>query len=326
MIMFTFLTTLLQLARLARLLHKGVKSSVVSLQPPEHQGMIDLNSPRIARASLSRLVLALLATLSGFGGSAGAVSDAQTPSSGAWEYLQRQFYPDQSLGLIDETYMSLEAPANTPDPAATPLTVRFGDAAVGHIKQIRVIIDNNPSPLAATFDVAGGVRVAEIGLRVRIDRFTSVRAIAETTDGRFEMRSSWVNASGGCSAPPSSLTAGTLGDIRFRPSPDSKSMLISIRHPNNSGFQIDPRSGEPIASHYVSHIRFSSAGQTLLEADTGISLSENPTLRIASDQPLPAPIVVDVVDSKDAHFNASWRGVVAQSAASGAAAGAGGTR
>jgi sulfur-oxidizing protein SoxY len=258
-------------------------------------------------------VLALL--LLGSCGSSLAVSDGQTPSSGAWEYLQRQFYPDRSIGLLDENYMSLEAPANTPDPAATPLTLRFGEAALGHIKQVRVIIDNNPSPVAATFDLAPGARVAEIGLRVRVDRFTSVRAIAETTDGTLEMRSSWVNASGGCSAPPSAASAGALGDIRFRPSPDAKSMLVSIRHPNNSGFQIDPRSGEPIPAHYVSHIRFSTDGRTLLEADTGISLSENPTLRLASDQPLPAPLTIDVVDSRDAHFNASWRGGVAESAA-----------
>jgi sulfur-oxidizing protein SoxY len=255
-----------------------------------------------------------------------ALGDAQTPSSGAWEYLQRQFYPNRDLGLLDESYMSMEAPANTPDPAATPLTLRFGDAAVGHIKQIRVIIDNNPSPVAATFDVASGARVAEIDLRVRIDRFTSVRAIAETTDGKFEMRSTWVNASGGCSAPPGAAAAGRLGDIRFRPSPDAKSMLISVLHPNNSGFQIDPLSGEPIPSHYVSHIRLSTDGRTLLDADTGISLSENPSLRIASDRPLPAPVTVDIVDSKDAHFNASWRGGVAESAATNTAVGAGGTR
>jgi sulfur-oxidizing protein SoxY len=281
----------------------------------------------IARQTRRRRPAALLAwLLLSLCGSAFALGDAQTPSSGAWEYLQRQFYPDRDIGLLDESYMSLETPANTPDPAATPLTLRFGDAAVGHIKQIRVIIDNNPSPLAATFDVASGARVAEIGMRIRVDRFTSVRAIAETTDGKFEMRSAWVNASGGCSAPPSPSAAGTLGEIRFRPSPDTKSMLISIRHPNNSGFQIDPRSGEPIPSHYVSHMRFSTDGKTLLEADTGISLSENPTLRIASDQPLPAPIVVDIVDSEDAHFHASWRGGAAENAATNTAAGAGGTR
>jgi sulfur-oxidizing protein SoxY len=264
--------------------------------------------------------------LLGFCGSSFALGDAQTPASGAWEYLQKQFYPGRDIGLLDENYMSLEAPANTPDPAATPLTLRFGDAALGHIRQIRLIIDNNPSPVAATFNVASGARLAEIDLRVRIDRFTSVRAIAETTDGKIEMRSTWVNASGGCSAPPGAAVAGRLGDIRFRPSPDAKSMLISILHPNNSGFQIDPLSGEPIPSHYVAHIRLSSEGRMLLDADTGISLSENPSLRIASDRPLSAPVTVDVVDSKDAHFNASWRGVLAESAASNTTAGAGGTR
>jgi sulfur-oxidizing protein SoxY len=283
-----------------------------------------MRSPEFKRPRATAALM--VSVLLGLGAAASAPGDSQTPSSGAWEYLQREFYPDRSLGVLDETFMSLEAPANTPDPAATPLTLRFGDAAVGHIRQIRVIIDNNPSPVAATFDVASGARVAEIGLRVRIDRFTSVRAIAETTDGRFEMRSAWVNASGGCSAPPSTLTAGTIGEIRFRPSPDARSMLISIRHPNNSGFQIDPRSGEPIAAHYVSHLRFSSDGHTLLQADTGISLSENPSLRIASDQPLPAPIAIEVIDSADAHFAGSWGGALAGNAASSAAAGAGGTR
>jgi sulfur-oxidizing protein SoxY len=294
--------------------------------PTERQGALAVHASLIAQHSPRQRAALLPWLLLTFCGSSLAVSDGQTPSSGAWEYLQKQFYPDRTIGLLDDSYMTLTAPANTPDPAATPLTLRFGDAAGGHIKQIRVIIDNNPSPLAATFDVAGGARVAEIGMRVRIDRFTSVRAIAETTDGKVEMRSTWVNASGGCSAPPGPMTAGTLGDIRFRPSPDSRSMLISIRHPNNSGFQIDPRSGEPIPSHYVSHIRFSVNGRTLLEADTGISLSENPTLRIASDQPLPAPIVVDIDDSKDKHFNASWRGALAESAATSTVSGAGGIR
>ena len=68
------------------------------------------------------------------------------------------------------------------------------------------------------------------------------------------------------------------------PRGDAKSLQISIRHPNNSGFQIDPRTGDAIPPHFVSHIRLSAGGETLMEADTGISLSENPTLRIASSR------------------------------------------
>jgi len=239
-------------------------------------------------------------------GSSIAAAQTPSPSTGAWEFLQKQFYGQRDIGVVDEAFMSLEAPAATPDPAATPLTLRFGAAAIGRIKQVRVVIDNNPSPLVSTFDFAADARVVELGLRVRVDRFTSVRAIAETVDGQLEMRSRWVNASGGCSAPSAASAPGQLGEMRLRPSSDSKSLLLSIRHPNNSGFQIDPVSGDAIPPHYVKHIRFVVGGHTLLDADTGISLSENPSVLIASDQSVPMPVTVEVTDSKEAHFHRSF--------------------
>jgi sulfur-oxidizing protein SoxY len=234
-----------------------------------------------------------------------AIEEAQQPSSSAWELLRAKYYGERAMGEVDETYMSLEAPGNTPDPAATPLTLRFSDDEHRRIKRVRVFIDNNPSPLVATFEFSS-TPVTEINMRVRIDRFTSVRAIAETADGRLEMRSTWVKASGGCSTPPSAAAGGVLGEIRVRPSADAKSMQLAIRHPNASGFQIDPRTGEPIPAHYISHIRVNAGGSELLDAETGISLSENPALQITSDKPLPQPIVVDAVDSEtQAHYTAS---------------------
>jgi sulfur-oxidizing protein SoxY len=242
-------------------------------------------------------------------GAAHAIGEEQQPSSSAWDFLRAKYYGDKFMGLVDETYMSLEVPANTPDPAATPLTVRFADDEHRRIKRMRVFIDNNPSPLVATFDFANATPVTEINLRVRIDRFTSVRAVAETADGGLEMRSSWVKASGGCSAPSSAAAGGVVGEIRLRPSADSKSLQAAIRHPNNSGFQIDPRTGDAIPAHYISHIRVNAGGATLLDAETGISLSENPSLRIASDKALPLPITVDALDSQtQAHYTASWQG------------------
>ena len=229
-------------------------------------------------------------------------------SSGAWQALRANFYGSKDIGEVDEKLMSLSAPASTPDPTATPVVIHFGQKAAGKVRQVRVIIDHNPSPLAASMELAQGVPIDEIELRLRIDRATSVRAIAELDDGSLEMRSAWVNASGGCSAPPSASGAGVLGDIRFRPSADHKSLQMSIYHPNNSGFQIDPVSGDPIPPHFVAHIRVRSGDQTLLEADTGISLSENPTVRIASETPLKAPLVLEATDSKQAQFHATWNG------------------
>ncbi len=241
-------------------------------------------------------------------GSVHAVGEAQQPSSSAWDFLRAHYYGDRFMGLVDETYMSLEAPSNTPDPAATPLTLRFADDAHRRIRRVRVFIDNNPSPLVATFDFED-TPVTEINLRVRIDRFTSVRAIAETADGAIERRRAWVKASGGCSAPSSAVPGGALGEIRLRPSADGKSLQAAIRHPNSSGFQIDPATGDAIPAHYISHIRVNAGGTTLLDAETGISLSENPSLRIASDRVLPLPISVDAVDSEThVHYTAAGQG------------------
>jgi sulfur-oxidizing protein SoxY len=232
-------------------------------------------------------------------------SDETEPSGSAWQFLRAKYYGDRPMGLVDENYMSLEVPSNTPDPASTPLTLRFADGENQRIKRVRVFADNNPSPLIATFEFAG-TPITEIDMRVRIDRFTSVRLVAEKADGGLEMRSSWVKASGGCSVPPSAASGGTLGEIRLRPAADSKSLLLSIRHPNSSGFQIDPRTGDSIPAHYISHIRINAGANELLDAETGISLSENPTLRIVTGQSLPGPLTVDAVDSvTQAHFTAS---------------------
>lgn len=229
-------------------------------------------------------------------------------SSGAWQGLRAGFYGNREIGEVDENLMRVTAPASTPDPGATPVVIHFGPGAAGKVRQVRLIIDHNPSPLAAALQLAPDVPIEDIEMRVRIDRATSVRAVAELADGSLEMRSAWVNASGGCSAPPAAAGAGALGAIRFRPSPDDKSLQVSIHHPNNSGFQIDPLSGNPIPPHFVTHIRLVAGGKPILEGDTGISVSENPTIRIASEARLPAPVTVEAVDSKQATFTATWAG------------------
>ena len=244
--------------------------------------------------------------------SAGAfAADDAAPSLGAWQFLRPHFYGDRELGEVDESFMHVDAPGSTPDPAATPVALHFGKDAIGRIKQVRVIIDNNPSPVVATLDVGAGEPIAEVDFRVRVDRATAVRAIAETTDGRLEMRSAWVRAEGGCSAPPNASGEGKIGDVRFRPSEDGKSLQVSVRHPNYSGFQIDPKTGDPIPPHYVSRLQFTSGGKPLLDIESGISISENPTFRIVSDRPIATPVTLDASDSKDAHFSATWNGTAA---------------
>ena len=135
-----------------------------------------------------------------------------------------------------------------------PISIRLpADFAKG-IKSLTLVIDQNPSPVVATFtygDAAGtGERV--LATRVRIDQYSNVRAIAETTDGKLYMAYRFVKASGGCSAPASKdaeEAAKSMGKMRVKTAfkdPNGAPIQeaeIMIKHPNNSGLQMDQVTG-----------------------------------------------------------------------------------
>ena len=63
------------------------------------------------------------------------------------------------------------------------------------------MIDQNPAPMAAKFELGPDAKVSEISTRVRVNNYTDVHAVAELSDGKLYMIKTYVKASGGCSAP-----------------------------------------------------------------------------------------------------------------------------
>ena len=72
-----------------------------------------------------------------------------------------------------------------------------------------LVVDANPAPVAAVFNMSPENGVATISTRLRINAYSHVRAIAETSDGELFMATRFVKASGGCSAPVIPKTKGT---------------------------------------------------------------------------------------------------------------------
>jgi hypothetical protein len=70
------------------------------------------------------------------------------------------------------------------------------------VRKLHLVIDNNPSPMGAVFSYTPDSGRAEIETRVRVEEYTTVRAVAEFNDGRLVMVSRFLKASGGCSHPP----------------------------------------------------------------------------------------------------------------------------
>ncbi len=88
-----------------------------------------------------------------------------------------------------------------------------------------------------------------ISTRVRVNSYTNVHVVAELSDGELYVVKTYVQASGGCSAPTAKNAQepkASMGQMRFRQfarfagSADGRQeALIMIRHPNNSGLQRD---------------------------------------------------------------------------------------
>lgn len=168
-----------------------------------------------------------------------------------WPELAVQVFNGRPLA--DGTdLLAIEMPARAEDAAIVPLTLRAtlppGDGR--RVRAYTIVIDENPAPVTATFTIGPNSVVSSISTRVRVNSYTNVHAVAELSDGKLYEVKTYVKASGGCSAPASKSAdeakAG-LGQLRLRQftratdtrASNLREAQLMIRHPNNSGLQMD---------------------------------------------------------------------------------------
>lgn len=241
----------------------------------------------------------LLALTLCFGALPAAASDDVWPRVRAALFGERPF-------ALDESVLALDAPDRAEDAAMVPIALRVGPAGAT-LRTLWLIIDGNPSPLAGRFTLHDAI-VGGIETRVRIERYTPVRAIGETTDGHLYMAEHFVRAAGGCSVPigPADDSNVALGSMRLRRVAEADGQArveLRIRHPNHSGLEVDLDTRGYIAADYVREVSVLQDGRPLFEAALDISISRNPYLRfgVASGA---RDIEVRVTDSHDRQFAA----------------------
>ena len=183
------------------------------------------------------------------------------------------------------------------------------------VKAITLVIDQNPSPVAATFTIDPGVTM--ISTRVRVNSYTNVHAVAELSDGSLYVTQTYVKASGGCSAPAAKdmqEAKQNLGLMRFRqfaapkqaPASSPREAQIMIRHPNNSGLQMDQITHLYVPLFIVDGLRVWQGEQLVLAMDAGISISEDPNIRFAYRPNGAAKFRAEARDTEGHVFGAEW--------------------
>lgn len=229
-----------------------------------------------------------------------------------WRKVRTTLFGERPI-IEDESVVVLEAPPRAEDSAVVPIAIRaqFEQRPERHVRKLTLVIDNNPSPLAAVFTYTLDSGRADIETRVRIDEYTFVRAIAETGDGELHMSKRFVKASGGCSAPPGKdpqAALATLGQMRLSAKPDAQPgrptlAQLMISHPNDSGLVMDQATRLYTPAWFVRQIDVRHDGKLVLQADVDFAISENPHLRFYfTPRGASGELTAEVVDTKDLRF------------------------
>src|SRR5258708_25534018 len=188
----------------------------------------------IARASSSLLLLRLV-----IGGAARA-EPSEAERAARWSERRDAIFGDRVVEDAGDL-VAVDAPERAEDAAIVPVSIRVAETLGPEIRGLYLVIDNNPSPLAAHFVLGPLADTKEITTRVRIDDYTYLHAVAEAKDGRLYATAQFIKAAGGCSAPAGkdqALALERLGKIeltlaeRLKPDAPIDAKLL-VRHPDN---------------------------------------------------------------------------------------------
>lgn len=242
-----------------------------------------------------------------------SVAKDNLPEPVTWNTDLKDLVFDDDEEILDGSHLfTLESPYRALDAAMVPIKVHFlNENVTGKpvVKSLTLIVDENPSPVVGKFNFTKKSGDASLITRIRVDRYTYVRAIAEMSDNKKYMVANYVKAAGGCSAPSladmDSIMA-RLGKMKLKfiktgPVGHLNQAQLLISHPNYSGLQFNQLTRAEIPAHFINSIKLYQDNELILETNPDISLSEDPSITfnyINSG----GPIVVDVEDSEGMKF------------------------
>jgi len=267
---------------------------------------------------MKRAAFSIIASLALFG--------APALAGEAWDEIRAELYGDRVI-LPAADLVTLTAPYRATDDREVPIEVgaRLTDGRT--VQSVSIIIDANPMPVSAVFDLETPEPNFAVNVNMRINGPTPVRAIVETNDGALYMTEDFVKTSGlgACAAPPVTgvkAALASLGQMELRakpkndtesmvarltssalPSssrrPESKNMLLEIKHPSHSGMQMDQITLLYILARYVETVEVWTDEEKLFTMTGSISLSEDPEIEFSYTTPDVQAIRVRMTDTEE---------------------------
>lgn len=226
------------------------------------------------------------------------------------ENLKPAMFADKKIiEDVGQNILELKAPYRAEDATIVPISIhtKFQQTKERYIKKITVLIDKNPVPLVGEFEFGPASGKADLAMRLRIDDFTYVRAIAEMNNGEYFMAKTFVRAKGACSAPPPKSAAEslrlmgkmkikTIGDLTLG---EPNLVQLKILHPNVTGLAYDPVWNSRPPAHFLQRFNVKFNDELVIKANLTFAISQDPAFRFYFKPEQDGTITIEATDTKE---------------------------
>lgn len=261
---------------------------------------------RVFASVLALALAALPAAHAAPGGLPTNVGHADT--SPEWDKLRAKMFGARKVDATSGR-VQLQVPLRAAYGASVPVKIvsKLPQSPSLYVRKLYVVVDKNPSPIAAVFDLTTEVGQADLETRLRVDEYSHVRVVSELSNGELHTDSRYVKVSGGCSAPPNRDQLHNIGKTLLRmpegvklnaPTP----VDLQVVHPNDTGFELNNVTVMFIPPHFVRSIRVSYAERRIFDAELDFSIAENPAFRFNFVAHGAGELKAEVEDSKEGRY------------------------
>ena len=219
------------------------------------------------------LIILLLFTTTSF------AYDPKNFNPDLWPYIQERMFGVRPVVVLDANdELMVSGPIRASSGAQVPVNIKINTE---RFVKIHLIIDSNPTQLAATFKLTKNTQNTEITTRIRMETDSYVRVVGETIRGELYTHKTGIRASGGCSGymdvHDPELTRD-LGKILYKKKDNAHT--TRIKHPMFTGLQKDLDSGGYIPLWTIKTITWvDDENNIIMQADTYISISQDPYVK-----------------------------------------------
>ncbi len=273
---------------------------------------------RVICASISTGIIILSTAFTSLYADVAPADFRQKQSDAVWEKLREgAFQSRQIIEGAEQNVLEIKAPYRAEDATVVPISVhtKIPQTEQQYINKIHIYIDKNPLPLVGIFELTQDSGKADLAMRVRVDDFTYVRAIAEMNTGELFMAKSFVRATGACSAPPPKSiddSIANMGKMKIRNvgelEIDKPNLVqLKIKHPNITGLQpmkIGSRVMPP--PHFIRELKIGYEGKTIMKAQLTFSVSMDPSFRFYFTPRGEGEMTVEATDTQNNQWSSSY--------------------